>query len=64
MVFKDADTNPASAMMNSIQATRGTGVDSPMVKLAVTGKYEDYAMSLIPYVAPWAVLFILSVIGW
>jgi hypothetical protein len=64
VTFKNAPDNPASAMMTSIQNNRGSGPDSPIVKLASNSDFTAYAMTLIPYAAPWAVLFILSIIGW
>jgi hypothetical protein len=51
-------------MMNSIQNQRGTGPDSPIVKLATNQKYDEYAITLIPYIAPWILFFVLSIIGW
>jgi len=62
VTFEDKPKTPADNMMDNIMSQRSA--DKPLDKFAAGGDATDYAMSLIIYSAPWAVLAILSILGW
>ncbi len=60
----DLSSKPKTAvesMMDNIMDKRRS--DKPLKKLVDNNNYGDYIISLCPYFIPWAVFFVLSIIG-
>lgn len=66
--FKNADSNAATAIIDNLQQSRGADVKIMLINLINgynTDKVtEDYINSLIPFIAPWILLAVFSLVGW
>ena len=61
ITFGAKPSSPADAMMDSIMNQRRS--DKPLAKLTQDQNTGNYIVSLIPFIAPWIVLFVFSIIG-
>ncbi len=61
VTFSSKPKTAADAMMDSIMSQRRA--DKPLAKLTNDSDYGSYIMSLAQYTIPWAVFFVLSIIG-
>jgi len=67
--FSAGADNPATPIISQIQSSRGASITNNLIKLINSGFGDSnalttYLYSLIPFGGPWAVLFVLSLIGW